>query len=91
MPALNPWLHGAVLSLTVVISYALCAIFWFAFPGAFLNLLNGLFHGMDFQRLGAPGPFSIGAFLYVLLVLAVWAYVVGTIYAFLRNWLRSGT
>jgi hypothetical protein len=89
MPALNPWLHGAVLSLTVVISYLLCALFWYSLPGPSLDLLNGLFHGMDFRKLQAAGPFSMGTFLYVLAVLAAWSYVLGVIYALMHNWLRA--
>ena len=89
MPALNPWLHGAVLSLTVAISYLLCALFWYLLPGPSLDLLNGLFHGMDFRKLEAVAAFSIGTFLYVLAVLAVWSYVIGAIYALIHNWLRA--
>ena len=85
MHAVNPWRYGAVLSVTVVIGYALCALFWYALPNASLNLLNGLFHGIDFRKISTEPVFSIGTFFSVLLVLAVWSYVLGLIYAAVRN------
>jgi hypothetical protein len=85
MPVRNPWINGVVLSLTVIVSYVLCALFWFSFPGPSLELLNGLFHGLDFRKLGAPAIFSFGTFLYVLAVLAIWSYVLGAIYAVIYN------
>jgi hypothetical protein len=85
MPAVNPWKYGAVLCVTVVIGYALCALFWYAFPNISLNLLNGLFHGIDFRKISTEPVFSIGTFLAVLLVLAVWSYAIGLIYAAVRN------
>jgi hypothetical protein len=85
MEKLNPWKFGAVLSLTVLINYILCTIFWYAFPGPSLDLINGLFHGMDFRKIFAATPFSAGTFAYVLIVLAVWAYVLGVVYATMRN------
>ena len=85
MHAVNPLKYGAVLSITVVIAYVLCALFWNAFPNASLNLMNGLFHGMDFRRIATEPAFSIETFSAVLLVLAVWSYLVGLIYALVRN------
>ena len=85
MERLNPWKFGAVLSLTVLINYVLCTIFWYAFPGPSLDLINGLFHGMDFRKIFAAAPFSVGTFVYVLIVFAVWAYILGVVYATMRN------
>jgi hypothetical protein len=85
MPAVNAWKYGAVLCVTVVIGYALCLLFWYAFPNTSLNLLNGLFHGIDFRKISTEPVFSIGTFLAVLLVLAVWSYAIGLIYAAVRN------
>ena len=88
MSAVNPWKYGAVLSVTVVTGYALCALFWYAFPNASLNLLTGLFHGIDFRKITTEPVFSIGSFLAVLVVLAVWSYTIGLIYAAVRNAIR---
>ena len=85
MEKLNPWKFGAVLSLTVLVNYILCTILWYAFPGSSLDFVNGLFHGMDFRKIYAATPFSAGAFLYVLIVFAVWSYILGVVYATARN------
>ena len=91
MSNLDPWKFGAVLSITVVVSYVLCALFWYSFPGPSMELLNGLFHGVDFRKIYSVTPFAPGTFLFVLAVLAVWAYVLGVIYAAVRNWLKPGS
>ena len=85
MNKLDPWTFGAVLSITVVANYVLCAIFWFSFNGLAMELLNSLFHGMDFRKIYVATPFSISSSLYLLAVLAGWAYVLGAIYATVRN------
>jgi len=91
MKQLNPWKFGAVLSVTVLINYILCTIFWYAFTGPSIDLLNGLFHGMDFRKIYAATPFSAGTFAYVLVVFAVWSYALGAIYAAVRNLLLGGS
>jgi hypothetical protein len=82
---LNPWTFGAVLSTTMVVSYALCALFWYSFTGSAIDFLNALFHGVDFRKIYTAAPFAISSFLYVLAVLAVWAYALGAIYAAVHN------
>ena len=89
MERLNPWKFGAVLSLTVLVNYILCTIFWYAFTGPSFDFINGLFHGMDFRKIYAAVPFSAGTFLYVLIVFAVWSYVLGAVYAVIRNLLLA--
>lgn len=91
MTKLNPWTFGAVLSITVVINYALCTMFWFAFTGPSIEFLNILFYGMDFNKIYVNTAFSFGDFVYVLIVFAVWAYVLGAIYALIRNWIQPGS
>lgn len=91
MTKLNPWIHGAVVSITVVINYVLCTVFWFAFTEPAIRFLNILFHGMDFRKIYAATAFSFGDFLYVLVLFAVWAYIVGVIYALVRNLLATGS
>ena len=89
MTKLNPWTFGAVLSVTVVVSYILCALLWYSFTGPAIEFMNALFHGVDFRKIYIATPFSAGAFVYVLVVLAVWSFVVGVIYATLRNFVLS--
>lgn len=85
MNKLNPWIYGAVFSITLVINYTLCTVFWFVFTEPSIKFLNILFHGMDFRKIYAAATFSPGDFLYVLILFAVWAYVLGVIYAMVRN------
>lgn len=85
MNNLNPWRFGLVLSITVLVNYVLCAIVWYSLNGPSLKFLNALFHGMDFTKIYASTAFSLTDFLYVLIVLSVWAYVLGLIYALIRN------
>jgi hypothetical protein len=40
---------------------------------------------MDFRKIFAATPFSVGTFVYVLIVFAVWAYILGVVYATMRN------
>lgn len=85
MTKLNPWQFGAVLSLTVGIGYALCTIVWVSFTGSAIDFLNALFHGLDFRKLQMASVFSISSFAYALIVMMVWAYLIGAIFAALRN------
>ena len=88
MTRLDPWKFGAVLSITVAIMYLLCALFWYSLPGPSMELLNTLFHGMDFRKIHAPAPFSAASMLYVTVAISAWAYAAGAIYATVRNLLR---
>ena len=88
MTKLNPWKFGAVLSLTVGIGYALCTIFWMIFTGPAIDFLNTLFHGLDFRKLQMAAAFSFTGFVYVLVVMMVWAYLMGAIFSAVWNALR---
>jgi len=88
MNKLSPWRFGAVLSMTVIINYVLCTMFWYAFKQPSFKFLNALFHGMDFKAIYVSTAFSFANSLYVLIVLSVWAYVLGVIYAYIRNWIQ---
>jgi hypothetical protein len=85
---LNPWTFGATLSITVIINYVLCTMLWYAFNEPSLKFLNALFHGMDFNKIYASTAFSFGDSLYVLIVFSAWAYILGVIFAFIRNWIQ---
>ena len=88
MTKLNPWKFGTVLSLTVGIGYALCTIFWVSFAGSAIDFLNTLFHGLDFRKLQMAAVFSFTGFAYVLVIMMVWAYLVGAIFSAVWNALR---
>jgi hypothetical protein len=87
MHALVPWRFGAAFALTVVIGYAACTLFWVAFTDPAIGFLNALFHGLDFRKLAVGGGFSFGAAIYAAVVLAVWAFLIGALFALVRNWL----
>lgn len=90
MTRLNPWIFGVVVSITVVVIYAICTLLWFAFPEPSIKFINALFHGMDFRKIYASAAFSFGDFLYVLVVFTVWGYILGVVYATVRNLLLAG-
>lgn len=76
---------GVALAITVAAFYTLCALVWLTAPGAFLNFMNGLFHGMDFSTLIRPAPFSWAGFLEALGVMSVWALLAGSLFGWLRQ------
>lgn len=85
MTRLNPWIFGMVIAITAVISYTLCTLFWFALTEQSLDFLNTLFHGMDFRNIYAAAEFSLAGYLGVVAVFTVWGYVIGVVYATVRN------
>jgi len=88
MQTLMPWRFGAAFALTVVVGYAGCTLVWVAFTDPAIAFLNALFHGLDFRKLAVGGGFSSGAWIYSAVVLAVWAFLIGALFALVRNWLH---
>ena len=82
---MTPLRTGIALAITVGLFYALCALVWALAPGPSLSLMNGLFHGMNFNSMVQPGDFSLLGFLVALVVLSAWAFFVGTFFAWLHN------
>lgn len=76
---------GTALAVTVALFYALCTLVWLAAPGPFLGFMNSLFHGMNFSLLLRPAPFSWGGFVEALLVMSVWAFLMGTFFGWVRQ------
>lgn len=81
-PALST---GVALAVTVTVFYALCTVVWLIAPRPFLGFMNSLFHGMDFSPLLRPASFSAAGFLEAAVVMAVWAFLAGTFYGWLRQ------
>lgn len=88
-PATGPLRTGIALSLTVAVFYALCAMVWLVAQGPFLAFMNGLFHGLDFTLLLKPAPFSWAGFVEALVVMAIWAFLAGTFFGWLRQRLEA--
>ena len=82
---MNPLRTGIALALTVAISYSLCGLVVAAAPAASLEFLNAFFHVVDFKRIAAPTEFRLQAFGVALLVFAIWAFLVGALFAWLLN------
>ena len=82
----KPWWTGAAFAITVVIGYAACTAIFVALPDASAAFLNALFHGLDFTRLQpAAGVFSLAGFGRAAAVIAVWSFVLGTLFGAMRN------
>ena len=75
---------GIALAATVALLYALCTFVWLFAPGPSLGFLNSLFWGLDFNPLQISEAFSWGGFVQALLGLALWAFLAGTFFGWLR-------
>jgi hypothetical protein len=54
---------GTALAITVGIGYAACALAFRVWPDAALEMMNALFHGLDFGKLArGPAPFDFSTF-----------------------------
>jgi hypothetical protein len=77
---------GVALAVTVAIAYTTCAVFFWLFPDAAMRVTNALFHGLDFRKLQTgSAPFYFGEFFYALIVLVGWAFILGTVFGWLRS------
>lgn len=90
MTNMNPSKTGVTLAVTIAIAYTACAIVYALAPERGIDFVNALSHGLDFRKLGTPQPFTFVMFLYPLVVLVVWGFLVGTLYAWLHNLLHGG-
>jgi hypothetical protein len=82
---MSPLRTGTAFAITVAVFYALCTLARVLAPGLFLGFMSDLFHGMDFGPLVRPSSFAIADFVVALLVLAVWALLAGTFFAWVAN------
>src|SRR5262245_6133185 len=72
---------GFALAVTVGIAYTACALAFGLWPEAGIRFMNSLFHGLDFRKLQAGAVlFDFGNFFFALIVLMVWAFVLGLVY-----------
>ena len=80
---------GAAFSLTVAFGYSLCTLLFWLLPGAAARFMNALFHGLDFRPLADPATFTLASFAYGLVILAAWAFMLGTVFAWLADHFAS--
>lgn len=77
---------GAALAATVAIAYIACSVLFWLWPEAAATLMNALFHGLDFRKLQSGAAlFSFAGFSYALVVIVVWAFVLGTLYGWISR------
>lgn len=80
---------GVALAITATVLYTLCTFIWLVAPVAFMNFMNGLFHGIDFSPLLSPAPFSWTGYFEAVVVMSVWALLAGTLFGWVRQRLGS--
>ena len=81
-----PWKLGSVFAATVAIGYALCTAVFAIWPDSAANFMTALFHGLDFRKLQSGSAlFSFGSFGYAVAVLAIWAFVLGSLFAWIAR------
>ncbi len=82
----NVWGTGIALGITVAIAYTACALVFWLWPQAAATFMNGLFHGLDFTKLqSGQALFSFNAFFYALVGMSAWAFVLGSIFAWMQQ------
>ena len=87
---LRPFTLGLAFALTIATMYTVCAMAWVIWQEPALDFLNALFHGLDFRRLQIPeNRFSFGTFIYPFLLITVWGFVTGTLFAVIVNRLQG--
>lgn len=75
---------GTALAATVAAGYALCTVAFWIWPETAANFMNALFHGLDFRKLQSGAElFSFGSFFYALVVMAAWAFGLGTLFGWI--------
>jgi len=75
---------GTAFAVTVAIGYALCTLVFWLWPEAAANFMKALFHGLDFRKLQSGAAlFGFGSFFYALIVMAAWAFGLGTLFGWI--------
>ena len=92
MKSNSPWRFGVAFAATVAIGYTLCTLVFAIWPESAATFMNGLFHGLDFRRLQAgTSLFDFGSFGYALVVLTAWAFLLGTVFSWISNYVVPRT
>ncbi|CAJ0784300.1 DUF5676 family membrane protein [Ralstonia chuxiongensis] len=71
-------------AVTVMLFYGLCTLIWFVFPEPFMNFMNTLFHGLDFNRLQSE-PATVGGTVYAGAILGIWAFLAALFFSWLNQ------
>ena len=82
---MKPLQTGLALSATVVFFYTLCTVVEVTWPDQFMGFMNALFHGLDFRKLITSDAYDLSSFFYALVLMAIWAFALGSIFALIHN------
>ena len=85
MSSLRPVRLGSALAATVAIGYAACTAIFRLLPESSAAFMQSLFHGIDFRPLVDSAGFTLASFVFALVVLAVWAFLMGALLAWLMG------
>ena len=81
---------GFALGTTAGVGYAACALAFRLWPEAGTTFMNSLFHGLDFSKLQAGAVlFDFGNFFFAVIVLMLWAFVLGFVFGWITGRLRG--
>lgn len=88
MPQLTPFRTGAAFALTIAILYVACLLLMLAAPGVVLAIFATWVHGLNLEPLTTnPPPIDVGRALLGLLLISGYAFIAGTVYCAVRQWL----
>ena len=83
----HPIVDGLSLSTTWAIFYSLCALLYVVAPAAVMTATSKLFHGMSFTQMAETGTaFSLGDFISVLTIGAVYAFLAGVVWSLTHSY-----
>src|SRR3974390_2233647 len=85
MTDLHPWRTGMAVGLTIAVGYVICALIFYLWPGASMEFMNSLFHGLDFRKLEPAAPWSLTTFVCTVVIFAIWGFLMGALFAALYN------
>jgi len=88
MTPLTPVRTGAAFALTIAILYLACFLLTLVAPGVVLAIFATWVHGLNLEPLTThPPPIEIGRALLGLLLICGYAFLAGTVYGAVRQWL----
>lgn len=88
MTQLPPFRTGAAFALTIAILYVACLLLMLVAPGVVLAIFATWVHGLNLEPLTTnPPPIDIGRALLGLLLISGYAFIAGTVYGVVRQWL----
>ena len=82
---MKPLQTGLALSATVALFYTLCTVVEVMWPDQIMGFMNALFHGLDFRKLITSETYDWSSFFYALVLMAVWAFALGSFFALIHN------